>query len=81
MQSQVINAGNSTVPLSVALDTTYSSVNGTILTAPDPNAFNFRNNQTAVVPRPLNLTAPVAGNGSFVWNVPAYSITVLQVDV
>ena len=78
---KVINAGNKTVPLTVDIDTDWSSVNGTILTAPDLNDFNFRNNQTAVVPKPLDLPSnATTSNGTFVWNVPAFSITVLQFD-
>lgn len=51
----------------------------------DINAFNYVNNQTAVIPRPLgaNGTALPAksSNGSFIWNVPIHSITVLQFDL
>ncbi|KAF2087112.1 glycoside hydrolase family 51 protein [Saccharata proteae CBS 121410] len=77
---KVINTGNQTVPLTVSFDTAFSSVSGTIITADDPNAFNSVDDQTAVVPRPLNLTAG-GGNGSFVWGVPGNSITVLQFGI
>lgn len=60
----------------------FSSVNGTIISAPDVHAFNFVNNQTEVVPKPLALPASVAPNQTkFDWQVPAYSITVLQFQV
>lgn len=82
---QIINSGNTTLPLTVSLDTAYKGVNGTMLQSDDPNAFNYVNNQTAVVPHPLNLTAGSGyglpndnKNGSFMWQVPKFSITVLQ---
>ncbi|KAL0259617.1 hypothetical protein SLS55_005354 [Diplodia seriata] len=82
---KVINAGNQTMPLSVAIDAAYSKVNGTIMQHDNINGFNFVNNQTAIVPYPLgaNGTALPAksSNGSFIWNVPIHSITVLQFDL
>ena len=39
--SQLVNAGNATVPLSVNMDTTYSDVNGTILVSLLPVAYNL----------------------------------------
>ena len=51
-------------------------------TNPDVNAYNFINNETAVVP--VSFEAPAStriGNGSFAWPVPAFSITVLQFDI
>lgn len=82
---QVINAGNRTLPLSVSIDAAYSKVNGTIMQNGDINGFNYVNNQTAIVPFPLggNGTALPAksSNGSFIWNVPLHSITVLQFDL
>ena len=89
---QVINILNDTVPLTVNLPQPYRSVNGTILTAPDLNSYNYIHNQTEVVLRPLNLTTPApsaygyggngaSNNGSFQWNVPRYSSTVLQFDL
>ncbi|KAI9689643.1 MAG: hypothetical protein M1820_010141 [Bogoriella megaspora] len=77
---KVINSGNQTVPLDVNIDAGYSSVNGTIITNDDPNGFNYRNNMTAIVPQPLNISSAAygAGNGAFKWQVPAWSITVLQ---
>lgn len=47
---KIINIGNSSVALGIDIDTSYSSVNGTILTAPDPNWYNFM----YVVPSPLS---------------------------
>ncbi|RDW71039.1 hypothetical protein BP6252_07602 [Coleophoma cylindrospora] len=79
---KVINIGNSSVPLSVGLESAWTSVNGTIITNPDPNGYNYKNNATAITPVPLNLTSTTpSGNGSWEWNVPAYSITVLQFDL
>lgn len=82
MYLKMVNSGNMTVPLTLNLDATYTGVNGTILTDPDLNAFNFRNNQTAVVPVPVTgLPAMGSGAKNFSWDVPAYSITVLQFDM
>ncbi|KAI9759757.1 MAG: hypothetical protein M4579_002142 [Chaenotheca gracillima] len=80
---KIVNAGNTTTPLTVEFDQPYQHMNGTILTSGDQNDFNFRNNQTAVMPKPLdmaNSSTGSASNGSadFDWNVPAFSITVLQ---
>jgi alpha-L-arabinofuranosidase len=68
------------VPFQLRIDTGYSTVNGTILSSEDPNAFNFRNNQTAIVPKPLDIPASATKNknGAFKWQVPAWSITILQ---
>ena len=65
------NVNGTEVPLSVDVESSWTSVNGTIMSNPDPNGFNFKNNATAIVPRQLNLTRsyPV-GNGSWTWNVP-----------
>jgi len=78
---KVVNSGNSSVPLTVGLEQAYSGVNGTIITADDPNAFNFRNNQTAVVPVPLDLSGSTSSDTSFSWSVPSWSITVLQFNL
>ncbi|KAL1637860.1 hypothetical protein SLS56_000417 [Neofusicoccum ribis] len=82
---KVVNAGNRTIPLSVSIDAAYSKFNGTIMQNDDINGFNYVNNQTAIIPRPLgaNGTAVPAksSNGSFIWNVPIHSITVLQFDL
>ncbi|GFZ49473.1 hypothetical protein JCM24511_07593 [Saitozyma sp. JCM 24511] len=81
---KVINIGNQTVPLDVSFDASYTKVNGTILRNDDPNAFNWINNQTAVVPQALGTNASalpsVGSNGTFTWTVPTWSITVLQFD-
>lgn len=77
---KVINAGNSSVPLTVDIDTEFQSVNGTIITNTDVNAYNTVENQNAVVPRPLNSTGSIS-NGNWKWQVPAYSITVLQFNL
>ncbi|KAF2431603.1 glycoside hydrolase [Tothia fuscella] len=78
---KVINAGAATVPLTVNIDSGYSGVNGTILTSNDIDDFNFFGNKTVVVPKPLvGLDADGLGtvNGTFKWDVPRWSITVLQ---
>lgn len=85
---KIINAGNTTQTLGLSFDAPFSRVNGTILqppTAGDLNAFNYRNNATAVMPKPLSFTTSLglyASNSTrFNWVVPAYSITVLQFQV
>jgi alpha-N-arabinofuranosidase len=71
------------VPLEVTLESKWKSVNGTIITHPDPNGFNYKNNQTAIVPEALKLggASKPPKKGAWTWSVPAYSITVLQFDL
>lgn len=74
----------SSVPLTINIPQAYTSVNGTILTGADLNSYNYIYNQTEVVPQPLNISsAPSAygKNGSFQWDVPRFSLTVLQFDL
>ncbi|KAF2396417.1 glycoside hydrolase [Trichodelitschia bisporula] len=78
---KVINAGKDVANLAVDIDTPYSAVNGTILSAEDAKAFNFVDHQTSVVPRPLSLPAQKSSTGNFNWKVPAFSITVLQFNL
>jgi len=54
---KIVNTGNKTVSLDLNFDASYTSVNGTMLQSDNPNAFNFVNNQTAVIPRMINGTA------------------------
>lgn len=65
------NYNSTVVPLSVDLESPWTSVNGTIMSNEDPNGFNYKNNATAITPLPLKLTnsAPL-GNGSWTWDVP-----------
>jgi hypothetical protein len=57
-----------TVPLTVGLESSWSSVNRTILTNSDLKAFNYKN---AIMPQPLNLTYTGPGsNGNWSCNVP-----------
>ncbi|GAB7352128.1 hypothetical protein MBLNU459_g2621t2 [Dothideomycetes sp. NU459] len=91
---KVINTLNASVPLTVDITQSFTSVNGTILTAVDLNSYNYINNQTEVVPVPLQLnsTTPSPGNGTasygnstggseWSWDVPKFSITVLQFNL
>lgn len=85
---QVINTLNATVPLTVDITQTFTGVNGTILTAADLNSYNYVNNQTEVVPKALALNSTISsanstnGTGSsWSWDVPKWSITVLQFDL
>lgn len=75
------NSGNKSVPLSVAIESSWNSVNGTTISTPDPLSFNFKNNQTAIVPKAALLGNSNTVGGVWSWNVPAYSINVLQFDV
>jgi len=60
-----------TVPLTVSVESSWTTVNGTIITNPDLNSFNYKNNATAITPQPLNLTSSGAGlNGTWTWDVP-----------
>jgi len=68
----------------VQLESAWTAVNGTIINSDDndPNGYNYKNNQTAIVPRPLNLSSPSCPENSvWKWDVPPYSITVLQFDL
>ena len=87
---KVINILNDTVPLTINLGQSYIGVNGTILTAADLNSYNYIYNQTEVVPKPLNVSGSGSSgpagygggnNGSFNWEVPRFSLTVLQFDL
>lgn len=67
----------------MTLDSAWSSVNGTILTGPLENGFNYIGNATAVAPKPVDLggkTKPSQGK-SWSWSVPGSSITVLQFNL
>ncbi|KAI7377105.1 hypothetical protein KC336_g19636, partial [Hortaea werneckii] len=80
---KVINILNASVPLTVNMPQKYQSVNGTILTGADLNSYNYIYNQTEVIPKPINFTnAPItyspSSNGTFQWEVPRYSLNVLE---
>ncbi|MCJ1310351.1 hypothetical protein MMC25_004015 [Agyrium rufum] len=76
---KMTNSGNHTIPLTVNFDLPFNSVNGTILTNPDLNAFNYLYNSTAVVSVPVTFPAGTNTTGqTFTWGVPPYSINVLQ---
>jgi len=85
---KIVNAGNTTQSLSLQVDTPFVSVNGTILeppTAGDLNAFNYFNNKTAIVPKPImglqNITHGLNSSEGLTWTVPAYSVSVIQFDL
>jgi alpha-N-arabinofuranosidase len=57
--------------MTVELESAWRSVNGTIISNPDPNGYNFKNNATAITPLPLNLTSTKPNaKGDWTWNVP-----------
>lgn len=78
---KVINTLNASVPLSVDITTTCSGVNGTMITADSLDAHNTIENPNAVTPKSFTLDANQSGNGTFSWDVPKWSITVLQFDL
>lgn len=80
---KVVNTGNTTAPLSIELDVPFMGMpNGTIITNPDVNGFNYRGNQTAITPQPIALPGNATVNDRMVvWDVPAFSISVLQFDI
>jgi len=78
---KVTNTLNQSIPLTVGLDAAFKSVNGTILTAADLNSYNYINNQTEVVPAPINFNGSYSGAGDFKWSVPKFSVSVLQFDL
>ncbi|KAK3045436.1 hypothetical protein LTS18_013819 [Coniosporium uncinatum] len=77
---KVINAGSSSVPLTVNMDVAYTAVNGTIMTNPDVNVYNTRQQQHAIVPEAAEIEDNGAkrANETFAWNVPGYSVAVLE---
>jgi alpha-N-arabinofuranosidase len=65
------NVNSTVISLSVTIESQWSTVNGTIITNPDPNSFNYKSNATALSPQPLNLTSTEPGaNGVWAWAVP-----------
>ena len=78
---QVINSANFSVPLSVNLGASWESVNGTMMQNDNLHAFNSVENMEAVVPKALDIPSSPSGNGAFSWDVPKFSITVLQFDL
>jgi alpha-L-arabinofuranosidase len=82
LNNKIVNTGNQTVPLTIALDDdSYQNVNGTTLQNDDPNAFNTVEQQDNVAPRQLTRgDLPVLGSTGFEWTVPVFSSTVLQFD-
>ncbi|KAK0257074.1 hypothetical protein LTR91_001589 [Friedmanniomyces endolithicus] len=84
---KIINILGDSVPLTVNIPQPYKAVNGTILTAADLNSYNYIYNQTEVVPKPLSIPASAStpasygGAAKFQWDVPRFSLTVLQFDL
>lgn len=80
---KVVNTLNMTVPLSVEIPNGFEGVNGTIITDRNASRFNYIGEPDAVVPRSVDLgeSEVAKENGSFGWDVPGFSITVLQFDV
>jgi alpha-L-arabinofuranosidase len=76
---KVINSGNSSVPLTVNMGASYASLNGTQLTAKSLESQNDREGH-AVVPLPIE-DLPAADGEGFTWNVTAYSVNVLQINL
>ena len=77
MYFKVINTGNSSIPLTIDTDRTLTAANGTMITAPSLTSFNYINNQSVVAPSPI-MNLPSPSGQSFSWDVPSWSINVLQ---
>lgn len=86
---KMVNAGNTSQTLVLKLDTTYGFVNGTTLHAPDPtdlNAFNGWHDDHVIIPQAiadLDNFGSQSDNGSRAlhWQVPPYSVNVLQFNL
>jgi len=85
---KVVNTLNQSVPLTVEFDAAFTAVNGTIIQADDLNSYNYIDNKTQVVPLPIaGLSAGngsaggYAGSSAFQWEVPKFSLSVLQFDL
>jgi len=72
---KVINAGSQTAPLTVRLDSLFSSVAGTILTSNHFNDQNDFSKLNAVRPKPI--TGLQLVNGTMRWNVPRWSVNAI----
>lgn len=74
---KVINSGNSSVSLDIAADRALGAANGTTIQAQSLQSFNFVDHLTDVVPQPItNLPSP--SGQTFTWNVPPFSVNVVQ---
>ena len=77
---KVINSGNSSIPLTITADRTLAAANGTTIQAASLQSYNYINNLTEVAPAPIaNLPSP--SGQTFTWDVPAFSVNVLQFEV
>jgi len=77
MYFKVLNTGNSSISLTLNTDRTLTGANGTMITAPSLTSFNYINNQTVVAPSAIT-NLPTPSGQAFNWDVPAWSINVLQ---
>lgn len=77
MYFKVINSGNSSISLTINTDRTVTGVNGTIITAPSLESFNYINNQTVVALTSITNLPAVSGQ-NYTLSVPALSVNVLQ---
>ena len=78
----ISNVNDTAIPLTVSIEDKWRAVNGTIITHENPTGFNYKNNQTEIIPKPLNLTTShPADDGAWTWDVPGHSITVLQFEL
>lgn len=70
--------GNGTVPVSVSFDGVSAGASGklTLLTAPDPYSYNDIGIDTI---KTTTTTVSASGNGTFMLNMPDYSVAVLEV--
>lgn len=84
---KVINSGNASIPLTIDSDSSFTSVNGTQITAPSLESFNYIDNQTVVTTSTitdlptLSAQSGSGNNTKFMWGVPAFSINVLQFEL
>ncbi|KAL7272648.1 hypothetical protein RUND412_004537 [Rhizina undulata] len=76
---KLVNAADTTVPLTLEFDVDVDTVNGTVLTSAVRNGFNYLDNQTAISPAALEFAA--VGGDTWTWDVPAASIIVLEFSV
>lgn len=74
---KVINSGNSSIPLTINADRTLSSANGTTIQAESLESFNYVGNATTVSSKPIS-GLPSPSGQSFTWDVPAWSVNVLE---
>jgi alpha-N-arabinofuranosidase len=76
----LVNADTSPHEITINLDTSISSGNGTILTNDDEYAFNYLNNATAISPTTFTLPESALSGTEVKYTLPGLAIVVLELN-